>query len=659
MQQLKIGFRGRGLPRREIIHQSSQRFGRSSPSFKRSCTCASTSTDASREHAATSDLPRSVLVIGKVWPERSSSAAGVRTADLVSAFQRGGAKVSYACAARTNTYSDQLRDAAVSVYTCPMNRQQAFAAMLKEVDPDVCIFDRFTTEEQFGFMVKQLSPRTLRVLDTQDLHCLRDARQQLIKDGGSITDAMEVVPDTSSTMLLRELAAIFRSDLSLVVSPYEQQLLVHQYHVPSTKVALSRWYYPEPIPLEECPSFHQRRHFVTIGNFRHAPNMDSVEWLAQEVWDKVAVELPEAEMHIYGAYPPKRAMQLHNPKRRLHVLGRAPSLDLLYDHRVLFSPLRYGAGVKGKVVDAWWHGLPVVTTLIGSEGMEWAGEGSWGGLGGAVDSSTVVSDAVRMYRDEQLWEASQLRGRELTGELFARTRNERELLAVVDEALALREERRGEDAQGCMLWHHSNRSTEFFSRWVELKESLIEKDIVDAAAAGEAGAPSSTESPLQAVTAAVPKEGRRALSAGARATEVQREQQQAGAFAALLSASGLPASQVQALQEYAENIHQVAGFFEAALLPLYAHVHALQLADEIRGNVGEIGVYRGRSFIPLCLLLTETEVAVAIDCFENQEANPDGSGVGVRAEFDVNVDRFASLPPESLRVLQGTCPLSG
>ena len=59
-------------------------------------------------------------------------------------------------------------------------------------------------------------------------------------------------------------------------------------------------------------------------------------------------------MHVYGAYVPKRAMQLHKPKSGLHVLGFAKSVDVLADYRVLLSPLRFGAGVKGKIVDAWW-----------------------------------------------------------------------------------------------------------------------------------------------------------------------------------------------------------------------------------------------------------------------------------------------------------------
>ena len=75
--------------------------------------------------------------------------------------------------------------------------------------------------------------------------------------------------------------------------------------------------------------------------------MDSVEWLAREVWAKVADKLPNVEMHVYGAYPSKRAMQLHNPRKRFHVLGQAKTLDVLLDYRVMLAPLRFGAEPTG------------------------------------------------------------------------------------------------------------------------------------------------------------------------------------------------------------------------------------------------------------------------------------------------------------------------
>lgn len=201
--------------------------------------------------------------------------------------------------------------------------------------------------------------------------------------------------------------------------------------------------------------------------------------------------------------------------------GWAPSLDLMLSYRCLLAPLRFGAGLKGKVVDAWWHGLPVVTTPCGAEGMRAAdaapgdapaagldaaaaaaaapdpaaegyvwqlggGGGSsgaepavqqaaageaWGGLCGATTAAGVAQAAALLYSDRQLWEGCQRRGFELLSLLYDRERNLQRVLAAVEGAAAAAQERRAADFTGAMLWHQQNRATEFFSRWIELKET--------------------------------------------------------------------------------------------------------------------------------------------------------------------------------------------
>ncbi|EFN50431.1 hypothetical protein CHLNCDRAFT_144035 [Chlorella variabilis] len=110
-----------------------------------------------------------------------------------------------------------------------------------------------------------------------------------------------------------------------------------------------------------------------IGNWRHPPNLDSARWACSEIWPALRAALPsehrDAQLHMYGSYAAGAAQQLHRPKEGVHMKGFAPSLDIMLRYRVLLAPLRYGAGLKGKVVDSWWHGLPVATTPIGAEGM--------------------------------------------------------------------------------------------------------------------------------------------------------------------------------------------------------------------------------------------------------------------------------------------------
>ena len=90
--------------------------------------------------------------------------------------------------------------------------------------------------------------------------------------------------------------------------------------------------------------------------------MDSVKWLAEELWDPIREGLMGAgvedpQLHVYGAYPSNDALRLHDPSRGLRILGHAPSLDIMKDYRVCLTPLRFGAGLKGKVLDSWAHGM--------------------------------------------------------------------------------------------------------------------------------------------------------------------------------------------------------------------------------------------------------------------------------------------------------------
>ena len=132
-----------------------------------------------------------------------------------------------------------------------------------------------------------------------------------------------------------------------------------------------------------APGFEPRRGFATIGTFHHPPNVDSARWLAAEVWPLIRRELPTATMRVYGAYPTAAIESLHAPKDGFLVEGFAPTVGGAMDGaRVLLAPLRFGAGIKGKIVDAWMRGLPAVTTPVGAEGMVPGVDELWSPAGG-------------------------------------------------------------------------------------------------------------------------------------------------------------------------------------------------------------------------------------------------------------------------------------
>jgi O-antigen biosynthesis protein len=268
--------------------------------------------------------PQSVLFISPVWPERSSSAAGVRSCDLISSFQDRNYSVSYASPSTPNEHTSLIQASGVTTFECPPNNEDALAAVLQATRPSVVLFDRFYAEEMFSFRIKDILPDALRVLDMQDVHFLREGRQLLAKqldsgDGGggpiiTLQDILNYRPDTTFPSLLRELASIYRSDLTLVCSPVELTMLREEYQIPSESLLLAPFFAP-PSPYAAAPvPWSDRSQFIMIGNFRHPPNFDSVRWTCREIWPLIRKNLgKKAELHLYGSYAPQAASELNNP----------------------------------------------------------------------------------------------------------------------------------------------------------------------------------------------------------------------------------------------------------------------------------------------------------------------------------------------------------
>ncbi|MCW9018523.1 MAG: glycosyltransferase family 4 protein, partial [Kangiellaceae bacterium] len=217
------------------------------------------------------------------------------------------------------------------------------------------------------------------------------------------------------------------------------------------------------------PSFDQRNHFVTIGNFRHAPNWDSVLFL-QEIWPLIRKELPEAELHIYGSYPPKKATQLDNPRTGFRIKGWAEdAYEVLSHSRVCLSPLRFGAGIKGKLIDSMLAGTPSVTTDIGAEGM--CGELSWPGLV-ANSKHEIVNSAVSLYQDPKLWNSLQSNIHPILTSRYQKDILLPVLWSKITDTYNNLSSHRNDNFVGRMLLHHTMKSTQFMSKWIEAKNKL-------------------------------------------------------------------------------------------------------------------------------------------------------------------------------------------
>lgn len=394
------------------------------------------------------------LILGKVWPEPSSTAAGQRTCDLLAALAEAGWKVSFAAAAKRGEHAEELSRYGVASYPIQVN-DSAFDTWIAELRPDVVIFDRFMTEEQFGWRVAQQCPEALRVLDTSDLHCLRVAREVQLKSGGPLQLKNEIA--------LREIAAVYRSDLTLLISEFEVDVLRREFSVPARLLA----YWPFCAKLDyAAPTYAQREHFILIGSLLHAPNLDAVRWCLREIWPKIHHALPHAEIHVYGSYGDRYARELNRPEVGFHFKGRAgEALATMARYRVNLAPLRFGAGLKGKIFDGFQTGTPTVMTSIAAEGV-FAGS-AW--VNESVDS--FAQAAVELYRDPERWRVRQQAERTVCREDFAASHWLPRLPAILSQAYQNRTLNRAANFTGQMLRHHHHRSTEFLSRWIEAKHA--------------------------------------------------------------------------------------------------------------------------------------------------------------------------------------------
>jgi len=380
---------------------------------------------------------------------------------LINCFYKQQWQISFASPAQKTEHMADLSQLGIDAEHIELNKA-SFNTYISNKKPDIVIFDRFMMEEQFGWRVEKFSPDSLRVLNTEDLHSLRQARHDAIKQNRPF-----VTEDLYNDHGIREIAAIHRCDLTLMISEVETKLLVNTFHVPETHVFHLPFMLPAPQPIDTLPRFEQRQHFISIGNFRHAPNWDAVLQLKTDIWPKIRKRLPHAEMHIYGAYPPPKATQLHNAKEGFLIKGWAENAQtVMQKARLCLAPLRFGAGIKGKLVEAMQMGTPSITTTIGAEAMN--GAFPWNGVI-TDDIDTFVDAAVSLYEDKESWLLMQQNGNRILQARYQAEEWEPKLINRLTLQAQLKDSLRKKHFLGLMLRHHSLKSTQYMSQWIELK----------------------------------------------------------------------------------------------------------------------------------------------------------------------------------------------
>jgi glycosyltransferase involved in cell wall biosynthesis len=283
-------------------------------------------------------------------------------------------------------YADAIRDLGVEVI---QGFSDAYAHLAAEGHRyRFALLSRPGVYQRFVAAVRAFAINATLIYDTVDLHWVRLERAAELSNDASLRAAAE-------HLRRLELLEAATADRVLAITPEEQRILAAE--CPGARV--------DVLPnIHECHRssrpWADRKDLMFIGGYEHAPNVDAMEWFVAEILPLVRKRLPEVVLRVIGSKPPAKLLALASPG--VDVVGYVPDVAPWFEAtRVFVAPLRFGAGMKGKIGQAMSHGLPVVTTPIGAEGMRLVDEEH---ALVAADAEAFAAAVVRLYEDDLLWD---------------------------------------------------------------------------------------------------------------------------------------------------------------------------------------------------------------------------------------------------------------
>lgn len=337
---------------------------------------------------------RQVLIVEAWLPRPDRDSGSLRLLNLMRLLREEGADVCLVAleegdAASAEAAAEPLRREGIEVWH---GRQLgALPAWLRRHGPrfTVAMACRCFVAHGVLPLLRRFAPQARAVFDTVDLHHVRERRGAEVAGDRALLRAAE-------RTRVQELAAVAAADITLVVSDSERALLAEA--MPDARIALVSNLHRI---AGSGAAFEERRDLLFVGGFRHPPNTDAMRWCIEAILPRIRAALPGVTLHCIGADPPDDLLA-RDGRDGLRIHGHVPDLAPWLDGtRIALAPLRYGAGVKGKVNQSMAHGLPVVATGCAVEAMHLRdGEDVL-----VADEADAFADAVvRLYRDQALWE---------------------------------------------------------------------------------------------------------------------------------------------------------------------------------------------------------------------------------------------------------------
>ena len=335
-----------------------------------------------------------ILVVDHYVPTFDMDSGSLRMFSLLKIFAKLGYKVVFWPANRAyqERYTRELQKIGVEA----LYGEISFDEYVKSYGQylDLVLLSRPHIAIDYIFTVKKHTKARI-IYDTVDLHFLREERRARVEASHS---------SESQRYKEMELFLARQADDVFVISSLEGEVLEKEGFKEKVFVV------PNVHSLEKCDGyFDQREGLMFIGGFIHLPNEDGIVWFVERILPLIRQELAEVKLYIVGSHPTKKVKSLASSD--IIVTGYVPDVRPYFEKsRIFVSPLRYGAGLKGKIGHSMAHGLPVVTTTVGAEGFNFI-DGQSALI--ADEEEEFAEKVVQLYRDRSLWETLSSNSRKL------------------------------------------------------------------------------------------------------------------------------------------------------------------------------------------------------------------------------------------------------
>jgi GT2 family glycosyltransferase len=346
-----------------------------------------------------------ILVIDAYTPEPDQDSGSLRLRYLLDCFLNLGYGVTFFADNRghAGAYTTDLQQAGVEVIYNPWLEPLHEFFSERGSEFDFVMISRHYIAANYVSLLRRYCPDAKFIFDTVDLHYLREERLAELEDSPALR---RVAAQTRRS----ELAVIAAADATLVVSPVEKTVLAQA--APEAKVFVISNVHE--VTGSQRP-WSERKDIFFVGGYQHPPNVDAASWFVSSIWPLVHEQLPEIQFHLIGSKASEQVRSLHGNGVQFH--GFVKSLEPWLDGcRLAVAPLRYGAGVKGKVNLSMSRGQPVVATPMAVEGL-FAKPGE--DILVAENAEDFAAEVVRLYRDEQLWNRISVAGLENVRQYFS------------------------------------------------------------------------------------------------------------------------------------------------------------------------------------------------------------------------------------------------